>query len=175
MARPTIENIRSMGDFLSLYRWDVTLIPPTGVSGIPDSEKLNFRCETSELPKMTGTSTEITVRGHKVKQPGIYNYDNVINLAFVETVDATIHKFAKAWREALWSSGTGIAAGKKSTLQGTLKLTQLDNQDNGVWEYTIIGVFLETYDFGSLDGAQSDVQKPTMAFGYDYFTDKPLP
>lgn len=174
MARPTIDQVRQMGDFLTMYRWDVTINGPLGVQGIPSSDKLNFRCETSEIPKINGQSMEINVRGHKVKQPGIYTYDNIYTLTFVETTDAVLHTFVKQWREALWATKTGISAAPKNQLQGEIILRQLDNQDKGVWEYVLRGVYIESYDFGSLDGSASDSQKPTVTFSYDYFEDKKL-
>ena len=174
MARPTIDQIRQMGDFLTMYRWDVIITGPRAVSGLPNSEKMNFRCETSEVPKVNGQSMEVNVRGHKIKQPGIYNYDNVITLTFVETTDVVLHTFVKQWREALWKTKTGVAAAPKNDLMGTIVLRQLDNQDKAVWEYTLTGVYVESYDFGTLDGASSDTQKPSVTFSYDYFEDKKL-
>lgn len=175
MARPTIENVRQMGDFLTNFRWNVAIAPPSGLSFPFPLTDLNFLCETSEVPKMTGSSIEVTVRGHKVKQPGIYNYDNVFTLTFVETTKTQLHLFIKTWRDALWAPGTGAALLPKNKLQGTITLHQLDSQDNVVWEYILQGVYVETYDFGGLDGAASDSQKPTVSFSYDYFTDSKKP
>lgn len=175
MARPTIDQVRQMGDFLTMFRWDVTISPPEALAGsLPSAEKLNFRCETSEIPKINGTSIVVNVRGHQVKQPGIYNYDNVFTMTFVETTDVVIHSFIRTWREALWKVKTGVSAAPKNQLQGTITLRQLDNQDKAVWEYVLVGTFVETYDFGSLDGASSDSQKPSVTFSYDYFDDKKL-
>lgn len=173
MARPTIDQLRQMGDFLTMYRWDMIIVPPAAITGI-NSEKLNFRCETTELPKMTGTSVEVNLRGHKIKQPGIYNYTNTISLTFVETTDVVLHDFVRKWREALWKVKTGVSAAPKNQLQGSLILRQLNNQDVGVWEYTLTGVYVEDYDFGQLDGTSSDSQKPQVTFSYDYFDDKKL-
>lgn len=150
------------------------LTPPTGVSGLPDHESLNLRCESADVPSMSDQKMEINVRGHKIFQPGIHTYTNQMTLTFVETVDAKIKTFIRTWREALWSTRTGVAAGQKNTLMGIIVLTQLNNQDVGVYEYKLIGAYPESYELGQLDGAQSDVQRPSITFSFDYFEDKAL-
>jgi hypothetical protein len=175
MARPTIEQVRGLSDFQTLYRWNVTFasLPAKLVGSAPSIDDLNLRCETSEMPKMTNQAIPISVRGHKIKMPGISDYSQTITLTFVETVDAKIKSFLKAWREAIWASKTGVWAGTKAELQATILLEQLNNQDQAVWQFKLVGCFLEDYDLGQLAADQSDIQRPSMVLGYDYFEDGP--
>lgn len=176
MPRPTIGQIRGVGDFQTVHRWNMRFasFPLIGAGlATPVAEDLNLRCESATVPKLTTQSIEINIRGHKVKQPGISNYDNVWTLTFVETVDTKIRSFFKGWRESIWQTRTGITA-DKADLEATVILEQLNNQDDTVWQYTLFGVYLEDGDFGSLDGATSDAQKPNFTLSYDFFDDVPI-
>jgi hypothetical protein len=171
MPRPTIENIRGLGDFASLFRWEVALTPPTGVSGLATTDELNFRCETAELPTTTVNVSNVQIRGHKIQQAGIMDYNGSISLSFVETVDSKISAFIKSWREALWATQTGVQAGVMSTLKSTLTLYRLNNLDAQIWKYELIGAWPGTDTKGTLDGSTSDFMKPSITFNYDYFKD----
>lgn len=173
--RPTIENLRQVGDYQSLFRWNLIFsAKPSGVPGLADTDALNFRCESTDLPKLSDSKMEINIRGHKVYQPGIHNYSGSITLNFAETVDSTIKKFIKAWRDAKWAVRTGQAAAPVSALKGVITLHQLNNQDVAVWEYKLHGVMIEDYELGQLDGQSSDIQRPSMTVSYDYFEDSAL-
>jgi hypothetical protein len=172
MARPTIENLRQVGDFQSSFRWNMRIdTPPSAVSGFPNSDNLNLRLESTSLPKTTNQMTEVMIRGHKVKQPSIMEYDGQINFAFVETVDNVVKTFIKQWREALWATRTGVAASDRRGLQAVVTLTLLNNQDTEVWRYKLYGVMLTDYDMGQLDGSNTDAVKPNITLAYDYFED----
>lgn len=167
MARPTIDQIRSLGDFATLINWNLSFVTvPSGVGFTSDG--FNFRCESTDLPKWTGTSTEITIRGHTVKQPGIYRPSNQITLTMNETVDNYITRGIKQWRELCWATGTGVAQTKQS-VEAIVRLTRNDRADNAIYSYLLYGVFLEDYDpGGQLQSSSADVVKPTLTLSYDY-------
>jgi len=175
MSKVTIDQLRSLPDFAQVTKWDLTFItlPVLGPLGFPLSEQLNVRCESIEVPKTTNQKFDVMVRGHKVVNSGILDYGNTMTVTFVETVDNTIFNFVKAWREACWASRTGRALSKKD-LEATIMITLLDNQDNARAKYTVYGAFLESADFGTLDGSTSDAQKPSITLAYDFYVDSPL-
>lgn len=172
MTRPTIEQIRAIGDFATLIRWNLKITKfPTAISTTMTSENFNLRVETTDVPKATNAPIDVNIRGHKVRQPGITSYTNTLNVQCVEDVKSTVSSFLKAWREICWKTGDGTSF-PKAQAEGKLLLERLDNQDNVIWKYEIIGVFLEDYETPNLDGTSSDVLRPSMIFSYDYFKDE---
>lgn len=171
MALPNIEELRRVGDFATLYQWDIAFLtfPAAGQWNLSPFD-LNVRCESAEIPNLTGQSIEVMVRGHKVKQPGIHAYSNVMTLVFVETVDNKIQQFLQTWREICWQTRTGYQ-NKKLDVECGILLTRLDRQLVPIWSYHLIGCYLEDYQMGTLDGASSDAIKPNMVLAYDYFED----
>ena len=171
MPRPTIEQIRGIGDVTSLFRWNLNFVAFPSVGSYPASQDLNLRCETAELPKLTITPTEINLRGHKVKQQGIGTYTNTLPITFIETIDNVIANFFREWREACWETRTG-KSNTKENVEARIKINRLDNEDNEIWFYELIGCFLEDYEAGgTLDGTTSEPLKPSITISYDYFKD----
>ena len=175
MARPTIENLRSLGDFATLFRWNLTFAQfPGAVASPPDLVDLNLRCESTTLPKGSQAMVETNIRGHKKRSNGIFSYEGSITFAFVETVDNLVAQFIKDWREAAWVPKTGVSA-PQSELEAIILIQRLDNEDNAIWEYKLTGCCLEDNDAGgTLDGSTSDHLKPGMTISYDYFEEKSL-
>ena len=172
MARPFLSQIRSIGDFATIFRWNMTIVQAPSVGGtyISDTD-MNYRCESTTIPKATNNTFEVNIRGHKTLNNGIVNYDNTLSLTFVDTVDNKLRNFFKTWREALWTPDTGAAKGTTNELKAKFLLQLLDNTDAPKWSITIHGVMLQDYDFGTLDGTSSDAIRPTVTFTYDYFED----
>lgn len=172
---PQIDNIRATADFATVYQWDVRFItwpaaPVAGGPGWPDEADLNFRCESTDLPLATNQAIEVAIRGHKIKQPGILEYNKQFNMTMVETVDSKVSHWLRNWREACWRSQTGHQFTKAET-DATIMITRLDRQLIPIWEYKLIGCWLEDFNTGQLDGSTSDAMKPSLTLSYDYFVD----
>lgn len=172
--RPTIDQIRGLGDFATLVNWDLQFVSlPSGISA--GSQDLNLRCESTDVPKSTGQSTQIQIRGlPPVKQPGLYIPSGTIALVFNETVDNTVSKLITQWREMCYEMKTGKQK-KKSEVEAQIRLVRMDRQDKEIYEYMLYGAFLEDYDTGGqLGAASADVVKPSLTLSYDYFEEKAL-
>ncbi|TMP46313.1 hypothetical protein CWB96_00330 [Pseudoalteromonas citrea] len=167
MAGLQIEQIRNLDDFAVLYKWDVWFTPPAAVAF--DRNELNVRCLSSTIPTSSVQSIDIQIRGHHIKQAGIVNDDQTINLTFAETVDNTVHNMLNNWREALWATNTGKQV-KRAEYQCDMLLTRLNNQNEPIWTYKLIGCYLENIDWGGqLGGDTSDIIRPSVTLSYDYF------
>ncbi len=175
MTRPSIAQIRDIGNVAQLYRWNLLFASfPSAIVEPPSRDDLNLRCETSEIPKKTGQTVDVLIRGHKVRQPGIYAPVGTLTMTFYETVDNKIHKFLEDWKEACWATNTGVAAAK-AAVEASIILQRLDQGDNAIWEYKLIGAFLEDFEGGgTLDGVTSDALKPSMILSYDDYSQGPL-
>lgn len=177
MARPTLDQLRGIGDFATLYRWNLSFPQFPSAIVAPGSEDLNLRCESAELPQRTGETIEQMIRGHRTRHPGIYKSVGSLTITFAETVDNTVALFLKSWREACWNVGgtTSGATVPKSELEAIVRLELLDSSDSPRWEYKLIGAFYEDGEGGGvLDGSTSDFLKPTLVLSYDDYTEGPL-
>lgn len=173
VLRPSVDGIRKLGNFTQIFRWNVSFEKiPNGIS--ISSEDINFRAESSTVPTLTGTSTEIVIRGNKVRQPGIHGYNSPITLTLMETVDNKIANFIKEWREKCWkiSEGSAGVSENKDELEAVIVLTRLNNKDEAIWRYKLIGCYLEGAERGDLDAQTADPMKPALAIAYDRFEEE---
>lgn len=175
MASFSIDQLRALPDFQQVTKWDVRFLqlPVVGALAFPLAEGINLRCESIEVPKRTNTKIEVDIRGHKVRQPGITEYTGTMTLTFTETVDNTIKSFIKAWTELVWGTRSGSQFAK-TDLEGVMQIQMLNNQDEPIYEMIVYGVFPEDHDFGTLDGATSDIVRPSLTMSFDFFTERPL-
>ena len=163
MGRPTIENIRGLGDFAVANRWDITA---SNIPGLPGQD-LNFRAVSVDVPKRTGSTVEISIRGHKVRQPGDYEYNSPITITLSETDDFKVTNALNIWREMISMSITGVQLPKLAV--STIVVIQRQNRQNGTTvTWTLMGCFLEDYELGDMSDAGDAVQA-TMTLAYDYF------
>ena len=164
MGKPTIENVRGLGDFMVSNTWDINII---GVGSVFEAAGLNFRAISCELPKRTGNSLEVNIRGQKIKQPGDYDYSGSITITLAEGDNAEVHKAITALREATIQTITNNQVAK-STIESVITIKRLNRQGEPIHGFALKGCFLEDYDLGELTDA-GDIVQPTVTFSYDYF------
>lgn len=171
MPTPALSQIRNMPDLSALYRWELIFsVFPTAVGGF-NSEELNLRCESIELPKRTVTPVEIFLHGHKNKRPGRSEVPGTLAFTFVETVDAQVLSFIKAWRDAIWAPDTGVQA-SYADLIATIEIHHHDAANDTFYRYVLKGCWLEDYEGGGTpDGQTGDPLKPLLTIAYDDFDD----
>lgn len=166
MPIPTIEDIRNFGDAATTFHWNLEVV--TVPVGVPLDTGFNLRLMDTDVPKSTGESIELNVRGHKVKQHGIYTPTQVLNMTLIETEDNHIHEVINTWKEICWDSRTGAQLSRQE-VQCDLLLQRYDSDRNRIiWTYKLIGCFLEGFEIPQLNGA-SESLNPTVTLSYDYF------
>lgn len=165
MPRPALEEVRNIGNFAQNFRWTMKIM------GANEFGLQDIKCVSSGVPKRTGASSDVTIRGHKVKQPGVYSYEGTITLTFVDTIARDILFSIEAWVEQCWQTNTGIQQ-SNNVLKSDVMLTLLDNYDAPTAVYTLKGCYPESFDpvGGDLtDGADAAIAKPTITLSYDYY------
>jgi hypothetical protein len=167
--RPSIEEIRGLGHHASYYNWGLQFVSlPSGISGFSTSD-LNTRAVSFSAPTRTQQVGEVNLRGHKVYQHGIMDYNQGLQLILHETVDSKVGTFLENWMNLQWTPVSGVQI-PKSLNQATFLLTLLDSEDNARKYYTIVGAWPTTFDHGGDYGADnSDVVKYTVTLQYDYY------
>jgi hypothetical protein len=173
MPRVTLDQIRAVGDVTQSFRWQFVLLSAPTAVPFPSSADIDLRIETAELPKKTGSSVEVALKGHVVKYPGQYRPQGVLTFSFVETVDSVVATWLRDWQQACWNDNTGARA-TKAELQALIQIQLLNNDDTARWQYTMKGCFLEDSDPGQVDGSTPDPLKPQLIMSYDDFTQGPL-
>lgn len=171
--RPTLENIRSLGNATQLIRWEVAFSSPPAAVNYPGNDAINWRAASTSIPTMNPQSIEISIRGQKVKQPGIADYGgNQITLTCIEFIDNVLAQFITDWKFACWSNENGGSGTTlpKDQLEATMLITRLDNEDVPIWHYELIGCYPETTDpGGELGGEDASPMKPIVTLSFDYY------
>lgn len=168
MSRPNINEIRKIGQFATYHRWNIQFTKLPNGSNISAND-LNLRAISTDIPGYTVENTEIMIRGHKVNQPSIKTYGGTISMTFVEGVDAAVMQFLANWAAQQWDPVTGVQ-GNRDDYEAEIVMFQLNQQDEVIWTYKLIGVHLDSRELGGqLDGSNTDVIKPAVTLHYDYF------
>lgn len=160
---PTLSEISGL-DFQEVTRWKLEQI--RDASGADVNIPLDLRCESIELPKKTFTANEVNIRGHKSKLPGIATPGGSLPVTFIETEDNTIKDFIREHKEKYWNDDTGVSESPSESKQ-TWVFAMEDRSGNVIYRYKIIGVWVEDWEMGTLDGSTSDYIKPSVTISYD--------
>lgn len=166
MARPTYGNLRNLGDIITTYDWDLGFTHnPIGVSIDPN---LNYKCTSTSLPKGASDMIKISVRGHSIWQPGIFNYGENISFTFVETTDLGIQKMIKQWFEKQWAYDSGSQT-LNSDCYADIQIRQLTRQNGISGGYVLEHCYLQDFSLQDLQGETSAVQSVTINIHYDRY------
>lgn len=177
MARPTIDNVRGLGDFVTTYQWNLKFLTfPRGIQApgaASTSAAMNIRCKSTDIPKATSDKLSTSIRGHKVHQAGILQYSDNIPLILAETVNNEVQKLLTGWREACWKVRTGVHQ-TKADAECLIQIERLNRQDKPIWQYTLIGAWLFDSAVPNLQSETTSGFDMTLNIAYDLFTEGAL-
>ncbi|WYW00836.1 hypothetical protein Voja6_00157 [Pseudomonas phage vB_PpuM-Voja-6] len=168
------EQINALGDFAPMHKWDLTCLKsPVGVDMPTD---LNIRLLATDVPKTdAGQTTDVWIRGIRIRQPGIMAATPNLNMIAAETADYRFLQALAQWRQQCFNIQNGVQA-RNADVKAIFQLVRKNRQDIPVYVYIIKGCFLEDYDpaGGQLDGENSDIVRPSLTLSIDTFTESPL-
>lgn len=160
MSRPSIAEVRSVTDFQKSYMWELQFLRFPQFVDV-DPYRLNLQCLSTEVPKKTGQTATLMMRGHQIFDPGIYAVGGTITLTFVETIDNQIRNLLDQWETACADK-----SGTFNELTGDIRIVTMDNQENENYEYWLLWSFLEDSNVNPLDGGTSDPMQPSITLRY---------
>ena len=179
--RPSVNQVRKLGNFTQMFRWGikVTQWPAKMSQWANSSQDFNIRALSASVPEKTGSSAEIQIRGSKVRQAGLAEYTSPWSCTLMETNDTFVQQMLHDWHNLYWDTNRTVSTGNssgltefKADLEGIIELYQLNNLDQPIYKYTLIGVYVEGYQRGDFDGSTSDPMQPAISFALDYFTEE---
>lgn len=181
--RPTMNQLRRLGNFSQMYRFGLKIVEwPRLLSQYSSrSQDFNIRVLSATVPEKAGQSTEIGLRGHQLRQPGIVTYTSPWTCTLMETNDVFVQTLLHDWHNLYWDTNRQNPRGNssgitqfKADLEAVIELYQLNNLDEPIYKYTLIGAYVESYQRGDFDGATADPMQPAVSFALDYFTEEPV-
>lgn len=170
--RPTRQDLKTLGDFATVFQWDVSFLITPPVLGGVSTDDLNLRAESVDVPQKGDEKITVAIRGNKIHQPGIANFAGELPMVFVETTDNRIAGFLKLWRDGRVDPETGEQRPNEE-MKGVMMIRRLDRQGRPIWFYKLHGAYLQDDTGGTLDGASSEAFKPNAVVSYDWFEDGP--
>ena len=162
----------SISQFLSSFNKDVARPNRFEVS-IPNviglnSQNLNLRCETAELPSRTFTTTEQKFGSNPIEKYPYQTTYNDLTLTFIVSGDMSEKKFFDSWMELVMPSNTFNPQYKNNyTVQ--MKITQYDLQNNPTYEIQLNECYPIVVNQLDLDWSSDGYHKLTVMFAYTYW------
>lgn len=180
--RPSVNQLRRIGNWTQMFRWGIKIeqVPPSLQSTWGNvSQSFNIRAVSASVPQKTGETTEITIRGNTVRQPGRYSYQSPWSCNLKETNDVMVQQFMRDWHNLCWDTDRTVQNSSGLTffhadLEGIIGLYQLNNLDIPIYKYTLVGVFPEDMSRGDFDAESSEPMEPNVSFAYDMFFETPI-
>lgn len=172
--RPSVNQLRRLGNWSQMFRWGIVIDTfPKLLTGY-NSQDINIRALSATVPEKSGETTEIAIRGSKVRQPGIYSYTSPWSCTLMETNDVLVQRFLTEWKNLCWQSAngsTGITQ-NHADLEALVSLYQLNNKDEAIYRYQLVGCFPETDSRGDFDGSNGEAMQPNLSLAFDYFKEE---
>lgn len=167
MARTSLQDVRSVGDPLLSFNWDLIL---PRIPGIADTRNFTFKCQTAVIPGMMLEQVPVALHGVELRFAGRKNYSHSLPVTILETADADTRAMFVAWNEFArsWTLNTGAP---KDLYSVPAQLVLYDDTPKVVRTITIFGLWPETVDDAQLDGQASAVVTYNVTFSYDHTTD----
>ena len=163
MSRTSLQDVRSVGDPLLSFNWDL-IIPR--FPGVGDSRAFTFKCQTSSIPGMLLEQVPVALHGIELRFAGRKNYSHSFPVTILETHDMDTRNMFMAWSELArsWINNTGTP---KSVYGANILLILYDDTPAIVKTIQLQGAWPETVDDAQLDGQSSAIVTYNVTFSFD--------
>ncbi len=167
MPRTSLQDVRSVGDPLQQYNWDL-FIPRLPGGG--SSKEFTFKAMTTSIPGMLLESVPVPLHGVELRFAGRKNYSHSLPVTILETSDVGTRDLFVAWNELArsWVANTGTP---KAIYGTNIILTLYDDAPAERKVITLVGAWPETVDDAALDGGASGIVSYSITFSYDFTID----
>ena len=167
----------SINDFKSSFvtdlarpsRFDVSIpVPLTLYPFLNTSRKLNFRCETAQLPSRTFATMDQKFGSNPIEKYPYQPQYNDVELTFVVSDDMSEKIFFDSWLEYINPSYT-FNFKYKSDYATTVTINQYDVASNKTYSINLIDAYPIAVNQLDLDWSNTDYHKLTVVFAYTYW------
>jgi hypothetical protein len=150
-------------------RFEVSIATPKSLKkDFSDTNRLNLRCESAELPSRTFATAEQKFGSNPIeKYPYQVNY-NDINLTFIVSDDMYEKYYFDAWHELIMPSTT-FNATYKDVYVSDIIITQFNLKNDSTYSIKLIGAYPIVVNQLDLDWSSDGYHKLTVVFAYTYW------
>lgn len=153
-------------------RFFATVFPPltanNTLSALSDRNGLRFVCENASIPNQTLFTSDYKLNNLPVlRLPYTIDYGNELTLSFRMTDNYKERKFFLNWQEYIFDTVNGVEYYNNYTNTSLIVLTQLDTQNNKVYNTQFIGAY--PTNIGSIEYSwepDSNYVKQSVSFSY---------
>ena len=164
MGRTALQDLRSVGDPLQQYNWDV-IIP--NIPGSGDGRLLTFKAMSTSIPGFMLEEVPVRIRGYELRFAGTPNWSHSWQVTFLETRDISTRNLLLNWKRLArdWETNSGSY---KAVYATTMQLVLYDDIPQVAQTIYMNGAFPQTVDDSAIDGATSGAVTTGCTFSYDY-------
>ena len=155
-------------------RFEVFIYAPTTLTNknIANSGAVSLYCEMASLPPVNISTKSFKIFGPTYQRPFGAEYGGEgISLTFHVDRDMQVKKFFDEWTAKVVDPDTGLV-GYQEDYISTIRLRQLDEQDNVTYEIELLEAFPRSVNLLELNNsAQNQTHRLNVLFAYRYWKD----
>lgn len=161
-----IEELRSLGEPLKTYQFEVVIpVPPGG--GI-DGESLRLRVDSASIPGIGVSDIAVNAGGHVVHYSDRVTYSHKWKFGVRDYEDLRITQALKAWHALQWDRTTGVSR-PKTEYSTDVYVQLLAGDKQPLQTFRLIGCFISDIPEIPLNYTQSSIVVYDVTLTYDYF------
>jgi hypothetical protein len=155
-------------------RFDVSIpVPLVLIPYIGTARDLNMRCEATQFPSRTFSTTEQRFGSNPTEKFPYQSSYNEIEMTFIVGGDMAEKKMFDAWMEYIQPSYNFDFKYKKDYVT-TMQVNQYDNENKLTYSINLIDSFPVSINQLDLDWTQDGYHKLTVVFAYTYWQNNSL-